>query len=259
MVLLALLTLATPAEAQRRRWSGVPPEKDPDFEQLNVPYRGLVTFVRLRYTPDEVGFGDYYFGADYGWNHDYPRADQHLMTLLKELTAVPVETAGGNILSATDPRLFKYPVAYMAEPGHWTLTDEEAAHLRAYLQKGGFIIFDDFADRFDRGGQFFDFREALLKVLPDARLVQLDATHPIFHAFFEIDTLDYYHPYFGMESYFFGVFEDNDPTKRLLLIANYNNDIGESWEWSNTGFIPIDLTNRAFRLGVNYIIYALTH
>jgi hypothetical protein len=257
LALLALATLLTPAEAQRRR-RGVLPDKEPDFKEFNIPYRGLVTFVRLRFTPDEVGFGNgggFFGGVDYSWDHDYPRADQHLMTLLKELTAIGVETGGGNILSARDPELFRYPVAYMAEPGHWTLTDDEAATLRAYLQKGGFIIFDDFAGY----TQFFGFQESLLKVLPDARLLQLDASHPIFHSFFEIDTLDFRHPYYDVDASFFGVFEDNDPTKRLLLIANVNNDIGESWEWSDTGFIPIDLSNRAFRLGVNYLVYALTH
>ena len=58
---------------------------------------------------------------------------------------------------------------------------------------------------------------------------------------------------------FLGIFEDNDPAKRLLVIANYNNDVGESWEWSDRGFIPIDLSNKAFKLGVNYLMYALTH
>jgi len=257
LALLALVTLLTPAEAQRRR-RGVLPDKEPDFKEFNVPYRGLVAFVRLRYTPDEIGWGNgsvSFGGVDYSWNHDYDRADKHLMTLLKELTAIGVETAGSNILSARDPELFQYPVAYMAEPGHWTLDDEEAATLRAYLQKGGFIIFDDFAGY----NAYSVFEGALKKVLPDARLLQLDASHPIFHSFFEIDTLDFRHPYYDVESYFFGVFEDNDPTKRLLLIANANNDIGESWEWSNTGFIPIDLSNRAFKLGVNYFVYALTH
>jgi hypothetical protein len=253
--LLLLALLAFPAEAQRRRW-GILPEKEPNFAEHNVPYAGLVTFVRLRYTPDEVGFrGDYYFDADYGWNHDYPRADTQLMTLLKELTTIGANAGGGNILPVTDPELFRYPVAYMAEPGHWTLTDDEAAIFRAYLAKGGFIIFDDFAGYND----FETLQDNLRRVLPDCRLLQLDATHPIFHSFFEIDTLDFRHPYYDLDSYFFGVFEDNDPGKRLLLIANVNNDVGESWEWSGTGFIPIDLTNRAFRLGVNYFVYALTH
>jgi hypothetical protein len=143
----------------------------------------------------------------------------------------------------------------MSEPGYWTLTDQEAATFRAYLHKGGFIIFDDFTGL----GHLSNLEAMLRKVLPDGRLVQLDASHPIFHAFFDIDTLDFYHPYRGVPAYFLGIFEDNDPAKRLLLIANYNNDIGESWEWSDRGFIPIELSNQAFKLGVNYLMYALTH
>jgi len=97
------------------------------------------------------------------------------------------------------------------------------------------------------------------KALPECQLQLLDASHPIFHSFFEIDSLNFRHPYYGMPSYFLGLFEDNDPTKRLLAIVDYNNDVSESWEWSGTGFIPIDLSNTAFKLGVNYFMYALTH
>ncbi len=98
------------------------------------------------------------------------------------------------------------------------------------------------------------------RVLPDHRLVRLDASHPIFHSFYEIESLDgYVHPYRGIPSSFYGIFEDNDPSKRLMIIANYDNDIGESWEFSDTGFIPIDITNEAYKLGINYIVYAMTH
>ncbi len=245
----------TPVWAQRRAFTL--PDKEPDFKAFNVPYNGLVTFVRLRYTPSRIGFGGgggFFGGVNYNWDHDYPRADRHLVTILKELTSIGVRVDGTNILGADDPELFRYPVAYMAEPSYWTFTDREARHLRDYLAKGGFIIFDDFADR-----QWWEFEAAIQKLLPAARLVQLDATHPIFHSFFAIDTLDFRHPYWGQESVFFGIFEDNDPAKRLLVIVNYNNDIGESWEWSGSGFIPIDLANRAFKLGVNYFVYALTH
>ena len=64
----------------------------------------------------------------------------------------------------------------------------------------------------------------------------------------------YWHP-----SEFYGIFEDNDPSKRLMVIVNYNNDIGDFWEWSDAGFIPIELSNEAYKLGVNYLIYAMTH
>jgi hypothetical protein len=258
LVIALALAAVSPLAAQRRRSLPPPPDKEPDFKQFNASYDGRITFVRLRFTPDETGWGGgggFFGGVNYQWDHDYPRADRHFMTILSEITALGVRTDSSEILSANDPELFKYPVAYMCEPGHWTLTDTEAANLRSYLLKGGFIIFDDFA-----GGRAFEhFRLMLQKVLPDGRLLQLDATHPIFHSFFEIDTLDFRHPYYDVHAYFFGVFEDNDPSKRLLVIVNANNDIGESWEWSDTGFIPIDISNEAFKLGVNYIVYALTH
>jgi hypothetical protein len=143
----------------------------------------------------------------------------------------------------------------MAEAGYWTQTDEEAANLRAYLLKGGFIIFDDF-----RGGDWDNFEAQVKRVLPDVRMVELDITHPIFHAFFDVATLDFVQFYGrGEKPYFIGAYEDNDPSKRLLFIANYNNDVGEYWEFSDTGWTPIDLSNEAYKLGVNYIVYALTH
>ena len=97
-------------------------------------------------------------------------------------------------------------------------------------------------------------------MLPDAQLFPLEATNPIFDVFFRIDPSTIPPPYFapGPPAYY-GVFEDNDPSRRLMLVANYNSDIGEYWEWSDTGLVPIDLSNEAYKLGVNYIVYGMTH
>jgi hypothetical protein len=98
------------------------------------------------------------------------------------------------------------------------------------------------------------------RVLPDSRFVELDGTHPIFHSFFEIDApLDFVPPYGGLPPSFFGIYENNDPRRRLVAIANRNNDIGEYWEFSDTGWVPIDLSNEAYKFGVNYVVYAMTH
>jgi hypothetical protein len=95
-------------------------------------------------------------------------------------------------------------------------------------------------------------------VLPAGRIVQLDATHPIFDAFFKVDlSLMERGGYRGTPVYF-AIFQDNDPKKRIMAIINYNNDIGEYWQWSDRGFSPVP-SNEAYKLGVNYIIYALTH
>ena len=218
--------------------------------------------MRLRFTPDRTGWGGgggFFGGVNYWWDHDYPRAEHHFSTMLHELTSIEVSIDGSEILAPVDSELCKFPIAYVSEPGHWRQTDAEAAALRAYLLKGGFLIFDDFSDRFS-GWEWMNFQEQMQRVLPGYHLVKLDASHPIFHSFFDIDSLETFrHPYYGMQVQFWGVFQDDDPSKRLLAIINYDNDVGESWEWSDTGVIPIDITNEAYKLGINYIVYALTH
>ena len=236
-----------------------------DPPSRNVEYDGRFTFVRLSYEMSlrgvlggfipRTGFGTLFGDRDLPWAHDYPRAEQNLAKILDEVTLLnPVQGPnGGNVFPVGDPEMHRYPFAYMSEPGFWTQTDEEAANLRSYLLKGGFLIFDDFRDE-----HWYNFEAQLRRVLPGARLVQLDISHPIFHSFFEIKTLEMESPY-NKPPTFWGVFEDNDPDRRLMIIANYDNDIGEYWEFSDTGWYPIDLTNEAYKFGVNYVIYAMTH
>jgi hypothetical protein len=217
----------------------------------NTPYDGRFTFARIRYNP--LG-GEGGFRRDLKWDHDFPRAEKNLMKIVKELSSMRPFMNGGNVFTADDPALHRFPVAYLSEPGFWTVSEAEATGLRTYLQKGGFLIFDDFF-----GEHWFNFQLQMQKVLPQARIVRLNTSHPIFDSFFRITSLDYRHPYFGGASEFHGIFEDNDPSKRLMVIVNYNNDIGDYWEWSDAGFVPIELSNEAYKLGVNYLMYALTH
>jgi len=227
----------------------------PGVTYENVPYDGRFTFNRLRFTPTRWGPGDYIWGLDLKWNHDYPRAESHLLKILEATTTIDVAPEGTNILALDDPELFRFPVAYVCEVGFWSPSDEEARGLREYMLKGGFVIVDDF-----RGHHWYAFVDGLSRVLPDARLVPLDATHPIFDAFFRIDPYALEHPYFSPgPPVYYGVYEDNDPSRRLMMIVNYNADVGEYWEWSDTGLIPIELSNEAYKLGVNYMVYGLTH
>jgi hypothetical protein len=231
----------------------------PNFEEFNVDYDGRFTFVRLRFTPYRTGYGGgggFFGGVNYWWDHDYPRAEQNFTTILDELTSISVTVRRSNILTVDDPALTKYPVAYLSEPGWWTITEREVTALRAYLLKGGFLIVDDFS-----GGDWGNFERVMRQVLPDVQFAELDESHPIFNSFYAIEALPREDPTDrrGRGAIYVGIFEDNDPTKRLMAIINYNNDIGDSWEWSDTGFIPIELTNEAYKLGVNYIVYAMTH
>ncbi|NIP83410.1 MAG: DUF4159 domain-containing protein [Gemmatimonadetes bacterium] len=188
------------------------------------------------------------------WGHDYPRAERNFMRILEEITLARAFTEGSRIVDLDDPDLFKFPIAYLCEPGHWDLGDEEAEALRAYLLKGGFVIFDDFS-----GYDWANFEAVMNRVLPGVEFLPMDADHPLFHAFFEIESLDILESYRGRRAEFYGVFEDNDPTGRLLAIVNYNTDIGDYFEYSDTGWLPVDMSNEAYKLGVNYWMYALTH
>ncbi len=225
--------------------------------QGNTPYDGRFVFVRLRY---DSGFGGG-FGRRGGgppWSHDYPDGEVHFSKILEELTLLRIRTDGSNILAIDDPELFNYPVAYMAEPGSWGVTETEAIAFRSYLLKGGFAIFDDF-----RGQDWDNLQYQMRLVLPDATWVQLDGTSRVFHSFFEIDHPEALVPppvynQSDVPSYW-GLFENNDPRKRLMVIANVNQDLSEYWEFSDTGFAPVDLTNEAYKFGVNYVMYALTH
>jgi len=243
---------AVAAEAQGR-WTG-----GSDFTEFNVPYDGRLTFVRLSFEPlsGSGRGGRRGWRRDLKWDHDWADAETHLMLLLRDLTSIDANTDGSNILAADDPELFKYPVAYVSEPGFWTASEAEVQGLRNYLLKGGFLIFDDFAGPYE----WANFLDKITQVLPDAQPVRLDASHQIFHSFFEIESLDQYHPYYpNLPSEYWGIFEDNDPAKRLMVIADYNNDVGEYWEYSDRGWFPISLSNEAYRLGINYIVYAMTH
>ena len=223
----------------------------------NIPYDGRFTFARLQYT---TGPGGYYYHGLPAWAHGYASGESNLMSILNETSALAPHLDASNVFALDDPELCKFPVAYMTEAGFWTMTDSEAAAFRAYLLKGGFAIFDDFRGDFRGGGGWENFEANMRRVLPDGRFVALDASHPIFHSFFEIHSLDIVPQYYDQgKPVFRGLFEGNDPTRRLMVIANYNTDISNFWEFSATGFKPIDESNEAYKLGVDYIIYGLTH
>ena len=261
LTVCALIGITATALAQRRRggfggfggFAGRPMPTVP-----NAPYDGRFNFVRVKY---ETAPGGYWWRGQPAWSHGYPIAEQHLMKIMNEVSYLGAHEDEINTLRLDDPEISKYPVAYIIEVSWWQMTDREADALRTYIHKGGFVIVDDFKATGDFGSPGWSVFEANVKrVLPNVRFLEMPASHPVFHSFFEIETLaNFPQAYNAGPPVFRGVYEDNDPSKRLEMIVNYNTDISQFWEWSGRGFRPFDETNEASKLGVNYLIYGLTH
>ncbi|MFN7980711.1 MAG: DUF4159 domain-containing protein [Vicinamibacterales bacterium] len=254
VVMLLLVVLVSAAAAQRRFFYGW------DETVKNVPYDGRYTFARVRYTPAPGGT---WAGGRPSWVHGYPLAEQNLMRIMKEVSLLDAHVDDMNVVTLEDPEMFKYPILYIIEVGWWTLSDTGMKNLRAYLQKGGFLIVDDFKVAGWRGlpgGGWQPFEDNVRRVLPGVQFFDMSPSDPIFHCFFEITTLDNFpQAYTSGKAVFRGVYEDNDPKKRLLMIVNYNTDVSQYWEWSGRGLRPFDDTNEAYKLAVNYLIYGLSH
>jgi len=214
----------------------------------NLAYDGRFTLVRLRYVESRGS----------GWRADYPTMEQNLSQMLKALTGIEPHINGSNVFTLDDPELHKFPIAYLSEPGYWYPNEEDIQGLRSYIQKGGFLIVDDFD-----GGEWPPFEDAIMRVLPGARIDRLDLSHPVFHSFFEIKSLHVPYPgrlgERGVYGEFYGIHENNDPSRRLQVVINYNMDIGDYMEWSATGTYSPVPTNEAYKFGINYILYGLMH
>jgi hypothetical protein len=233
----ALLLVQTGASGQWGRRFRIEP---------NIAYDGRFTFARIRYTVYRRS----------GWEFDYPTMERNLMAMVGEITALKPHATASNIFTFDDPELLKYPVAYLSEPGYWIPSQSEAAGLQAYLAKGGFLIVDDFMRN-----EWYNFEAQIKRALPGAVIHRLDVSHPVFDSFFRISSLAmvYPHdPYLNAE--FFGIFEDNDPAKRLRVVINYNNDIGDYMEHSGgeAPWWPVNVTNEAYKLAINYLVYGLS-
>ena len=227
-------------------------------EVRNIPYDGRFTFARIKY---ETGPGGWYYRGLPAWAHGYAAAELNLMKIVNEVSTVGPHLDGSVVVALDDPLLFHYPIAYMTEAGFWTMTDKEAAGLRAYLKKGGFVIFDDFRDDpFRGGGGWEHFERQMQRVIPAARFIDLTPDNPIFHSFFEINGFAEIPQFYDRGAPIFrGLFEDNDPHKRMLAMVNFNTDVSNFWEFSSEELVPIDLSNEGYKLGVNYVLYGLTH
>lgn len=244
MLLTAILTLAVASTVLAQRGGG---GRFFLSYAKNTPYDGQFVFVRMSYPWNGM--------RQPAWSHDYPSGEVHFMKILTAVSNVPAHVEETNILDFGDPEMFKYPVIYLCEPGYWQMTNIQVTALRDYFLKGGFMVVDDFPSW---AWQNFDLQ--MSQVFPEGRWIDLDVTHPLWHSFFEMPSLEmttYYD--LGGKPIFRAMFEDNDPAKRMYAVANFQNDVSEYWEFSESGMKPVDENNEAYKFGVNEFIYGITH
>ncbi len=258
MVLILGLCAAALAQRRGRGFGGFTGSRMLRDQLPNAPYDGRFTFVRINYDTSPGGF--WYRGLP-AWAHGYSVSEKNLMEIMNEVSYLGANDKKFNTLALDDPEIFKYPLIYIIEVSWWNMTDHEGMALREYLQKGGFVIVDDFKAEGDFGSAgWAPFAENMKRVMPEGRFVDMDTSHPIFHSFFEITSLTNFPQAYNVgQPMFRGLYEDNDPSKRLQMIVNYNTDISQYWEWSGRGLRPFDETNEAYKLGVNYVVYGMTH
>ncbi|MCY4674716.1 MAG: DUF4159 domain-containing protein [Bacteroidetes bacterium] len=213
-------------------------------------------FVRVRYEIPGMGGRGQGWGRGGGpmWAHDYPVAEQNFYIALKRTTTIHVEEPY-LVLNLMDPQIFEHPILYLCEPGYWQIADEEVEQLREYLNRGGFLLFDDFRGDYE----WYNLYEQMQRVLPGREPMELPATHPIWSIYFDVDPVaapSLVSGYRGSitEDRYMGYFDDNG---RLMALANHNQDIGDGWEYPDRDFE--NASTISFQMGINFVMYALTH
>lgn len=222
-------------------------------------------YARIRYhmTPDA------WMVREPPWHHDYPYGDETFPTVLAEVTNVKTSRESFKIVDIDSPELFKYPFAYLSEPGYLELTDKDAANLREWLDRGGFLIADDMRTSESRGfgrrgsgpgeDDLANLRAQMRKVYPNRDFVRLELSDQIFQSFYTIRTLNMEPPYvFAGQGpvEFLGM---RDPHGNIQIVVDNNNDISEYWEWLDQGERSMHEAATSLHFAVNYAIYALTH
>jgi len=216
-------------------------------------------FVRVRYQ-------SYPGRRRNAWATDYPTAEENLHEAIERTTLLYLE-GPPLVLPLTDDRIFEHPVLYLTEPGYWMTDDEEVAYLKKYLDRGGFLIIDDFHDygRGRVGPQWNNMYDNIKQVFPDREPVELTAEHPIWSIYYDIDpdaaiSTKNGGGRFGMrfgplDDVYYGIFDD---TGRMMVVICYNQDIGDGWEWPGGRNLG-EASTVSFQMAINFIIYALTH
>jgi hypothetical protein len=231
-------------------------------------------FARLMYPPAQGVHGRGYRGwgryrdLDWtqgrsSWTTDYPRADRHFSQALRRLSRVHVRSVEQPVNLDDGDDVYNWPWLYAVEVGHWNLTDAQAKKLREYLLRGGFFMCDDF-----HGTEEWEvFTASMKRVFPDRPIVDIENSEAIFHTIYNLD--DRYqvpgaqylrsgrtYEYDGYDPHWRGIYDDRG---RLMVAICHDMDLGDSWEWADEPRYLEKFSALGIRIGVNYVVYSMTH
>lgn len=207
--------------------------------------------------PTELIVSRWHFGTNgrighMGWSHNYPESEHNLNEFIARTTRVNVELQSYRLLELGSAEIFEYPFAYVSEPGEMDMSAEEVANLREYVERGGFVLIDDFD-----GDHLDNLRKELRRAFPGRGLVRLHGDEAIFGLVHEVEDLTGMDPYVagGVPAYYALLNDTGD----IAIVACHNNDLANFWEWYGSPQYPLKPSVDAFRLGANFVIQAFTH
>jgi len=261
--LVLLVTAGSAFQKPFREYSGWEYEDFPKPPDWKVP--GEWTFARLMYP--SIAFSDRphmdWTRGFSDWTIDYPRSDRHLSLAIRRLTRIQARSVEQPVNLDDGDDVYNWPFLYGVEVGHWDLTDAQAKKLRDFLLRGGFFMCDDFHGT----REWAIFVASMHRVFPDRPIVEIEDSDPIFHTVFDLSQR-YQVPgaqYLetgrlaekdGIEPRWRGIYDDN---KRLMVAICHNMDLGDSWEHADNPEYPERFSTLGIRIGVNYVVYAMTH
>ena len=231
----------------------------------NTPEKAEFYWSRLRYTSANDYGGSRAFGFGYrfsGWSRDYPKADRQFLEALKRLTRIQMRSYE-QVVDLDSDKIYDYPWVYAVQVANWSFTDDEAKRLREYLLKGGFLMVDDF-----HGTEDWDrFMAGMRQVFPDRPVEDLADSDEIFHVLydlsnrFQIPGEQYVNTgrTYEKDGYVPKWRAIRDDKGRIMVAICHNMHLGDAWEWADIAEYPENFSSMAFRIGVNYIVYGMTH
>jgi hypothetical protein len=254
--LISIVSVAALSLIAANRWARYEHEmQNPADDPPDAWEKTEFAFARLRYRSDRGGWR----GAR--WGVDANTSERHFMQGLRRLTRLHVRSVE-EIVDIDSDDMFDWPFLYAVGVGDWVLSDVQASRLRQYFDRGGFLMVDDFHN--DR--EFASFMAGVHKIFPGTQVIELQDDAPIFRVVYDLSKrvqipgLNVVHgPGYergGVTPHWRAILDDNN---RVRIAICHNMDLGDAWEWADLPEYPERFASEAYRLGINYVLYTMTH